>query len=236
MKILVIDDEPRLVEVLTVSFQFQWQDATVLAAGDGEEGLELLYEHNPDVVVLDVGLPGMSGLDVLRDLRRTSDVPVIILSAAGDETDQVRGLELGADGYLVKPFSSLALMAHIKALLRRAELAPPTDALPDFVAGDLAVHFQTHQVTLRGQDVKLTAVEYKLLYHLVRNAGRLMPHKALLDRVWGKEYDATEHYLRVFISRLRAKLETTGRAPLITTERGVGYRFIRPPSEISSQV
>jgi len=236
MKILIVDDEPRLVEVLTVSFQFQWQDATVLAASDGEEGLELLYEHDPDVVVLDVGLPGMSGLDVLRELRRTSDVPVIILSAAGDETDQVRGLELGADGYLVKPFSSLALMAHIKAVLRRAELAPPTDALPDFVAGDLAVHFQTHQVTLRGQDVKLTAVEYKLLYHLVRNAGRLMPRKALLDRVWGKEYDATEHYLRVFISRLRSKLETTGRAPLITTERGVGYRFVRPMSDSTAQV
>jgi len=235
MKILVIDDEPRLVEVLTVSFQFQWQDATVLAASDGEEGLELLYEHNPDVVVLDVGLPGLSGLDVLRDLRRTSDVPVIILSAAGDDTDQVRGLELGADDYLVKPFSSLALMAHIKAVLRRAELAPPTDALPDFVAGDLAVHFQTHQVTLRGQDVKLTAVEYKLLYHLVRNAGRLMPREALLDRVWGKEYDATEHYLRVFISRLRSKLETAGRAPLITTERGVGYRFVRPTSDSPAQ-
>ena len=112
MKILVIDDEPRLVEVMTVSFQFQWQDATVLAASDGEKGLALLDEHNPDVVVLDVGLPGLSGLDVLRTLRRTSDVPVIILSAAGDETDQVRGLELGADSYLVKPFSSLALMAH----------------------------------------------------------------------------------------------------------------------------
>jgi two-component system KDP operon response regulator KdpE len=121
-------------------------------------------------------------------------------------------------------------MAHIKAVLRRSELAPPTDALPDFVAGDLAVHFPTHRVTLRGQDVKLTAVEYKLLYHLVRNAGRLMPRKALLDRVWGEEYDPTEHYLRVFISRLRSKLESAGQPPYIRTERGVGYRFIRPTS------
>jgi two-component system, OmpR family, KDP operon response regulator KdpE len=104
------------------------------------------------------------------------------------------------------------------------------------VAGDLAVHFPTHQVTLRGQDVKLTAVEYKLLYHLVRNAGRLMPRRALLDRVWGEEYDATEHYLRVFISRLRSKLETADRAPFIRTERGVGYRFIRPTSESTSPI
>ena len=110
-------------------------------------------------------------------------------------------------------------------------MTPPTNALPDYVAGDLAVHFPTHRVTLRGQDVRLTAVEYKLLYHLVRNAGRLMPRHALLDRVWGEEYDATEHYLRVFISRLRSKLESAGQPVYIHTERGVGYRFVRPMSD-----
>jgi DNA-binding response OmpR family regulator len=228
MKILVIDDETRLVEVLAVSFQFQWQDATVLSAGDAEEGLASVFEHNPDVVVLDVGLPDGTGFDLLRELRRTSDVPVIMLTAAGDETDQVRGLELGADDYVVKPCSNLALMARIKAVLRRAHLAPPAEALPDFVAGDLSVHFPSHQVTLRGKAVKLTAVEYRLLYHLVRNAGRLMPRQALLERVWGEEYGATEHYLRVFVSRLRSKLESPGDAPFIVTERGVGYRFVRP--------
>ena len=228
MNILIIDDEARMVEVLTVSFQFQWQDAVVVAASDGDEGLQHLHEHSPDVVVLDVGLPGKNGFEVLRELRRTSDVPVIMLTAAGDETDQVRGLELGADDYLIKPFSSLALMAHIKAVLRRSELPPPTQALPDFVAGELAIHFPSHRVTIRGKTVRLTAVEYKLLYHLVRNAGRLMPRQALLDRVWGVDYDATEHYLRVFISRLRSKLESAGDAPYIVTERGIGYRFVRP--------
>ena len=153
-----------------------------------------------------------------------------MLTARGEETDQVRGLELGADDYVVKPFGHLALLARIKAVLRRAELPPPVNAQPDFVAGDLAIHFQSHQVTLRGEPVKLTPVEYKLLYHLVRNAGRLLPHQALLDRVWGADYGATTHHLKVFVSRLRGKLEPAGDAGprYIETERGVGYRFVRP--------
>jgi two-component system KDP operon response regulator KdpE len=142
--------------------------------------------------------------------------------------DQVKGLELGADGYVSKPFSHLALLAHVKAVLRRAQLPPPAAALPDFQAGTLAINFQNHQVTLRGEPVKLTPVEYKLLYHLVRNAGRLMPHQALLDRVWGPDYGATSDYLKVFISRLRTKLEAdTGRGWAIENERSQGYRFVR---------
>ena len=173
-------------------------------------------------------MPRKNGFEVLQEIRRVSDVPVIMLTARGEEIDQVRGLELGADDYVVKPFSHLALLARIKAVLRRAELPPPAQALPDFVAGDLAINFQNQQVTVGGEPVKLTPVEYKLLYHLVRNAGRLMPHQALLDRVWGADYGATEHYLKVFISRLRAKLERPGRARYIETERGLGYRFVRP--------
>jgi two-component system, OmpR family, KDP operon response regulator KdpE len=151
-----------------------------------------------------------------------------MLTARGEDTDQVRGLEAGADDYVVKPFSHLALLARIKAVLRRADLPQPTRTLPDFQAGDLAISFQNHQVTLRGEPVKLTPVEYKLLYHLVRNAGRLMPHEALLDRVWGADYGATTDHLKVYVSRLRAKLETPGQPHLIETERGLGYRFVRP--------
>jgi DNA-binding response OmpR family regulator len=228
VKILVVDDEQRLLDALTVGFQFQWQDATVLAAHDGEEGLRLFDAHDPDVVVLDVGLPGISGFEVLRKIRQVSDVPVIMLTAAADEMDHVRGLELGADDYLVKPFSRIALMAHIKAVLRRSELQSPARALPDFVAGDLAINFDSQQVTVQGEPVELTPVEYKLLFHLVRNVNRLMPHQALLDRVWGAEYGATEHYLRVFISRLRSKLERPSGQRYIETERGRGYRFVRP--------
>jgi two-component system KDP operon response regulator KdpE len=228
MKILVVDDDPHILDALTVGFQLQWQDSTIIPARDGEEGLRSFYEHNPDVVVLDVAMPGKNGFEVLQEIRRVSDVPVIMLTARGEETDQVRGLELGADDYVVKPFSHLALLARIKAVLRRAEMPPPVDAMPSFVAGDLTVNFQSHQVTLGGEPVKLTPVEYKLLYHLVRNAGRLMPHQALLDRVWGDEFGATTDHLKVFISRLRAKIESPGGPHYIETERGLGYRFVRP--------
>ncbi len=229
MKILVVDDDEQILDAVTVGFQLQWQDCAVVAATDGERGLAAFYEHDPDVVVLDVAMPRMNGYEVLREIRRVSDVPVIMLTARGDETDQVRGLELGADDYVVKPFSHLALLARVKAVLRRAQLLQPAEAVPDFAAGELVINFQAHQVTLRGQSVKLTPVEFKLLYHLVRNVGRLMPHEALLDRVWGAEYGATTDYLKVYVSRLRAKLEPDPQGPrYIETERGLGYRFVRP--------
>src|SRR5918911_900542 len=166
MKILVVDDDPQILDAVTVGLQLQWQDAEVLSATDGEQGLRVFYDQNPDVVVLDVTMPRKNGFEVLQDIRRVSDVPIIMLTARGDDTDQVRGLELGADDYVTKPFSHLALMARIKAVLRRAELPPPVQALPDFQAGDLAIHFQNQEVTVRGDRVKLTPVEYKLLYHL----------------------------------------------------------------------
>jgi two-component system, OmpR family, KDP operon response regulator KdpE len=228
MKILLVDDDPHILDALAVGLGLQWQDAEVLTAVDGEAGLEAFYRHEPDVVVLDVTMPRKSGFEVLGEIRRVSDVPVLMLTARGEEADQVRGLELGADDYLVKPFSHLVLLARIRAVLRRAELPPPVRALPDFAAGELAINFQSHEVTVRGEPVKLTPVEYKLLYHLARNAGRVLPHQALLDRVWGAEYLATPEYLKVFVSRLRSKLERPGGPRYIETERGLGYCFVRP--------
>jgi two-component system KDP operon response regulator KdpE len=228
MKLLVIDDGPRLREALEVGLQLQWQDAEVLTADDGEAGLDRFFTAEPDIVLLDVTMPRMNGFEVLKAIRKVSDVPVIMLTARDEDVDQVRGLELGADDYVPKPFSHLALMARIKAALRRAELPPPVRALPDFEAGELAIHFQNQEVTLGGQPVKLTPVEYKLLYHLVRNAGHLLPHQALLDRVWGDDYEASPEYLKVFISRLRAKLRRPGSPEYIETERGRGYRFVSP--------
>ena len=228
MKVLVVDDDPRLREALEVGVQLQWQDAQVLTASDGESGLDRFFDEEPDVVLLDVTMPHMNGFEVLKAIRQASDVPVIMLTARGDDVDQVRGLELGADDYVAKPFSHLALMARIKAALRRAELPPPLQSIPDFQAGDLAIHFQNQEVTVGGQSVKLTPVEYKLLYHLVRNTGHLMPHQALLDRVWGGDYEAGPEYLKVFVSRLRAKLRRPGGREFIETERGRGYRFVRP--------
>ena len=235
MKILVVDDDPCILDAIGVGFQLQWPEGVVIPAQSGDAGLRAFAEHDPDVVVLDVAMPGRSGFEVLKEIRQVSDVPVIMLTARGEEMDQVRGLELGADDYIVKPFSHLVLLARIKAILRRAELPPPLHALPDFVAGDLTVNFQNQQVTVSGKPVRLTPVEYRLLYHLVRNAGRVMPHQALIDRVWGTDYAATTDHLKVFISRLRAKIEPDGGAHYIETERGLGYRFVRPKSVDSSQ-
>ena len=228
MKILVVDDDPQILDALTVGLQLQWPECEVIAARDGEEGLDVFYEREPNVVVLDVNMPRKNGFEVLQAIRRVSDVPVLMLTARGEETAQVRGLELGADDYLIKPFSHLVLLARIRAVLRRAEMPPPAEALPDFVAGPLGINFQDHRVTVDGAPVKLTPVEYKLLYHLTRNVGRVMPHQALLDRVWGADYLASTEYLKVFISRLRAKLERPGGPKYIETERGLGYRFVRP--------
>jgi len=226
MKILVVDDDPQILEALTVGFQLQWQGITVVTASNGDAAIQTFFEQLPDVVVLDVALPRKSGYEVLKEIRRVSDVPVIMLTARGEEIDQVRGLELGADDYVVKPFSHLALLARIKAVLRRAEMPPPVRNAPDFMAGDLAINFHSRQVTVRGEPVKLTPVEYKLLSHLVRNAGRVVSHQSLINQIWGEEDDATTAQLKVFISRLRSKIETKDGPRYIETERGFGYRFI----------
>ena len=228
MKVLVIDDDPHVRDALDVGIQLQWQDAHVICAENGEVGIDRFFSEEPDIVLIDVSMPRMNGYEVLQAIRRVSDVPVIMLTGRAEETDQVRGLELGADDYVTKPFSHLALMARMRAVLRRAELPPPVQALPDFQAGDLAIHFQNQEVTLAGERVNLTPIEYKLLYHLVRNVGHLLPHEALLDRVWGSGYEASPEYLKVFISRLRAKLRREGGPEYIQTERGRGYRFVRP--------
>lgn len=228
MKVLVVDDDARVRDALEIGIGLQWQDARVISAADGETALDLFFNAEPDIVLLDVTMPRMNGFEVLKAIRQVSDVPVIMLTARGEEVDQVRGLELGADDYVAKPFSHLALMARIKAALRRAEMPPPVNSLPDFEAGALAIHYQNHEVTVAGQPIKLTPVEYKLLYHLVRNAGHLLPHQALLDRVWGDDYNASPEYLKVFISRLRTKLRTPDGPEYIETERGRGYRFVRP--------
>jgi two-component system, OmpR family, KDP operon response regulator KdpE len=227
VKILTIDDDASVRQALTVSLKLQWQDVEVLEAADGEMGLEKFFDHTPDIVLLDVSMPRLNGFEVLREIRLVSDAPVIMLTGRGDEMDHVRGLEMGADEYLQKPIRHAALVAHIKSALRRASRLSPIEALPDFVAGDLAIDFQNRQVTVAGKPIKLTPIEYRLLYHLVRNAGNVVPHAALLDRTWGGDRDVGPEYLKVFVSRLRAKLRTPGSRDYIETERGAGYRFVK---------
>jgi two-component system KDP operon response regulator KdpE len=170
----------------------------------------------------------MNGFELLGRIREVSDAPVLMLTARGDEMSKVKGLEMGADDYLTKPFSHLELFARIKSVLRRAELPAPISALPQFVSGDMTVNFDSREVTVAGVPVKLTPTEYKLLYQLVRNAGRVMPFETLLSKVWGDEYRGDMDYLKTYVSRLRKKLGDDPDNPhYIITERSVGYRFVR---------
>ena len=226
MKLLVIDDSEDVIEAVTVSFTVQWRETEILGATDGEMGLDLIEQERPDLVLLDVMMPVMDGYETLKRIRAFSDVPVIMLTARDGVLDKVKGLELGADDYITKPFDHLELLARVKALLRRLTMPQPKSASPSFVSGDLAIHFGSRDVQLDGKPVPLTPIEYKLLYHLVRNAGHTLRHETLLAKVWGREYVDEIDYLRVYIRRLRLKLEQDPDHPhYILTDRGLGYRF-----------
>jgi two-component system KDP operon response regulator KdpE len=228
MKLLVVDDAPEVIEAVTVSFTLQWRETDVIGTGDGEAALDLVEQERPDLVLLDIAMPGIDGFEVLRRLREFSDVPVIMLTAKDDVIDKVKGLELGADDYVTKPFDHLELLARVKALLRRLDMPQPVSRAPSFRSGELTVDFAAREVRVRDEVVPVTATEYKLLYHLVRNAGRVLPHETLLAKVWGREYVDEIDYLRVYIRRLRRKLEDDPERPRhILTERGLGYRFAR---------
>ncbi|MBN9393311.1 MAG: response regulator transcription factor [Chloroflexi bacterium] len=230
MKILVIDDDKNIVEAIQIGFQLQWQEVEVISASDGEQGLKMFYETNPDLILLDVMMPYKDGYSVLKEIRRTNDVPIIMLSARGEELDKVKGLELGADDYLTKPFSHLELFARIKAVLRRLLMPSPANISPSFVSGDLTINFDNREVTKNGQPVKMTPTEYNLLFLLARNAGHVLTFENLLDKVWGPEYRDQLDYLKTYVSRLRKKLEDNPERPrLILTERGLGYRLMKVP-------
>ena len=225
MKVLVVDDEPDVTRLISVSFGMQQSNWEVVAASDGEEALAALEREQTALVLLDVGLPDMDGFQVLQQIRLFSDVPVIMLTVHDDELSKVRGLELGADDYITKPFSHLELLARVRAVLRRTQALPLAHEEP-FVSGDLSVDFARREVTRYKKPVPLTTTEYRLLYHLVRNAGQVLTHETLLARVWGREYTDEINYLKVYVSRLRAKLEDDPHNPQhILTEHSVGYWF-----------
>ncbi|MEW6034661.1 MAG: response regulator transcription factor [Chloroflexota bacterium] len=229
MKVLLIDDDPDVAETVTMCFNLSWPEAKVVVAYDGRSGIEMLEKEKPDVVILDLGLPDMDGMDVCRHIRRVSDVPVLMLTARGQDVDKVKGLEGGADDYITKPYSYVELLARVRAVLRRSQAALPISDEPPYVAGGLSVDFAAREVSWRGQPVKLTPIEYRLLYHLVKNRGRVLPHRTLLAKVWGREYVDDTDYLKVHIQHLRQKLEEDPQKPrMVLTERGVGYKFVEP--------
>jgi two-component system KDP operon response regulator KdpE len=229
MKILIVDDESDVVESVRLGFELQWREVDILEAASGDAALDLVEQEHPDIVLLDIGLPDIDGFEVVRRLRAFSDVPIVMLTARDDAMDKVKGLELGADDYVTKPFNHLELLARVKAVLRRHDMPAPTTRAPSFRSGGLEVDFARQEARLQGERLDLTPTEYKLLYHLVRNAGHVLPHGTLLAKIWGREYVDEVDYIRVYIRRLRDKLGDDPDEPrYIRTERGLGYRFIDP--------
>ena len=229
MKLVIVDDSPEIVEVVSICLQLRWSDTNIVPASDGNKGLELIEAENPDLVILDIGLPDTDGFQVLHEIRRFSQVPVI-LTVRDKDTDVARGFEMGADDYVTKPFSHIELIARVQAVLRRAQKLPVTTEEYQFVTGKLSVDFTSNEVSVDGKTVKLTATESKLLHYLIRNEGRLFSHENLLTRVWGEAYRDARDLLMIHIQHLRQKLGDNVESPgIIVTEHEMGYKFVRPP-------
>jgi len=223
--ILVVDDELRIVRVVRMNLEMEGY--RVITASSGTEALRRVREDLPDLVLLDVGMPELDGFETLRLLREISDVPVIMLTVRSDEEDIVHGLELGADDYITKPFRTRELISRIRAVLRRTRGTTHPESAILKIDDHLSVDYNRREVIVDGKRVKLRPTEFRLLYHLIENAGWVVPHETLLAKVWGYEYQEEVHYLRLYITYLRQKIEPDPAHPrYILTERGVGYRFV----------
>lgn len=221
---LIVDDESQIRKLLRIVLE---QDQyRVLESENGKQGLSDIALRRPDVVLLDLGLPDMDGLAVLERLREWSHVPVLILSVRDGPEDKVAALDAGADDYVTKPFEALELLARLRAIQRRSH---STADEPFFHAGNLTIDFTSHAVTLKGEEVKLTPTEYALLKVLAQHAGRIVSHKQLLREVWGPNAEEQSQYLRVYMTHLRKKIDSSeGGEKLLRTESGIGYRFVLP--------
>jgi len=223
-RILTVDDELSIIRFLRSNLEDRGY--TVISATNGEEALHMIEMELPDLIILDVMMPKMDGFEVCRQLREWSQIPIIMLSARGDEKDKVRCLDLGADDYIVKPFGANELIARVSAVLRRTKAASVSPTKSTVTSGDLVINFAARQVTRARLEIKLTPTEYALLQELAVNMGKVLTHTHLLNRVWGPEYREEREYLHVFVRRLRSKLESDPNNPKhILTVSGVGYQF-----------
>ena len=221
-RILVVDDEPQICHSLQTNLENR--NYNVTTAASGEEALEAMARQNPDVVIVDLILPAMDGIELTRRIREQSPVPIIVLSAIGDERKKVEALESGADDYVTKPFGIEELAARVKSALRRTIMLSGTE--PVFRSGALTVNFERREVRVEGKPVKLTPTEFDLLKYMIQYIGKVLTHRTLLNAIWGEAYADQAQYLRVFIGQLRKKIETnTARPRYILTDPGVGYRF-----------
>jgi two-component system KDP operon response regulator KdpE len=222
-RILVVDDEPQITRVLRTSLSSQGYDLRV--ANDGETALEIMKDWTPDLVITDLSMPNMDGLELSRRIRAKLHVPIIVLSVRGEERTKVQALDAGVDDYVTKPFGMEELLARVRANLRR-QPAPAGEAPPVIETGDFRIDQSAHKVTVCGREVHLTPKEFELLTYLARNPNKVVTHRALLAAVWGGNYTEQVEYLRVFVGQLRKKLESGSSSPrYIVTEPWVGYRF-----------
>jgi len=224
VRVLVVDDEPRYVWLIKTNLEARGYE--VLSAPDGEPAIELAISEEPDLIILDIRMPGIDGYEVCRRIRQFSAVPIIMLTAMAEDADKVRGLNIGADDYVTKPFSIPELLARVRAVQRRVELSEMKEPTPIFQSGDLLVDFVQQRVSIHGQEVALTPIEYRLLCELVKSAGRVLVPDYLLEKVWGVGYEGENHLVRDGIYRLRRKIESDPRNPqYIHTRPGLGYFF-----------
>lgn len=222
--VLVVDDEKSLRDFVRRNLEVR--GFTVITAANGLEALAIFNTQNVDLVILDVMMPRMDGLETIRRIRQNSLVPIIVLSALGEEGDKIQALNIGADDYLTKPFGVGELLARLQAVLRRAKWMDAPSRQGRLVRGEITADLERHSVTVRGEPVELTPTEFNLLVFLMENTGKVLPHRTLLQHVWGPEYGPESEYLRVYIGRLRQKIEKDPANPsYLITERGIGYTF-----------
>lgn len=226
LTVALIEDDNEIVEAVTLTFKIRWPQATFLSTPSGEEGIALVEKNSPDLVILDLGLPDTSGFNVLKEIRRFSHVPVIILTARGEEADIVRGLELGADEYIVKPFRQMELLARVKAIMRRHETSG--EELP-LTVGGMSLGPSVRDLTLNGRRVSLTRTEGIVLSQLMRSVGHPVSHATLAKALWGEEYPGAAESLKVYVRHLREKIEENPSDPkLLLTRIGAGYQLAKP--------
>jgi DNA-binding response OmpR family regulator len=223
--VLIVDDEPRIIRFVQINLEME--GFRVIEAVNGLQALDQVREKMPDIVLLDVMMPEMDGFETLRMIRELSTVPVIMLTVRSSEDDKVRGLDLGADDYITKPFSPRVLVSRVRAVLRRFQVTNPIESTLLIIDDYLSVDLNTAEVIVGGERIKLRPTEFRLLRHLIENAGWTVPHSTLLSKVWGYEYKDAISYLRLYINYLRKKIEPDLNNPrYIFTERGMGYRFV----------
>jgi two-component system response regulator VicR len=226
MKVLIIEDDSEIVEVISLAFEIRWPGVELASTHLGERGIDMVESENPDIVILDLGLPDISGFDVLKEIRAFSDVPILILTVRGEEADIVKGLEWGADDYMIKPFRQLELLSRIKALTRRASASSGETPLD---CGELHFTPSTRQLYYGKKEINLTSTEGSILHLLMKNAGQVVTHSSLAEAVWGEDYPDSADSLKVYIRRLREKIEADPSQPeLILTRTGIGYLLAKP--------